>query len=96
MAALPARVGLARSGDARALLGGNCPAPKAAAARLMKILGRNQTIFFGCIDEFSSIFFSGVACCASRVKKYACSVTILPLCNVTVASRTSSRHRVRA
>jgi hypothetical protein len=40
MAALPARIGLTRSGDARALLGGNSPAPKAAAARRMKILGR--------------------------------------------------------
>jgi hypothetical protein len=79
MAALPARIGLARSGDARALLGGNSPAQKAADARRMIILGRTQTNFVGCVDEFDPIFFCGVACCTSRVKKYACSVTIFPL-----------------
>jgi hypothetical protein len=44
MAALPARIGLARSGDARALLGGNSPAQKAADARRMIILGRIRRI----------------------------------------------------
>ena len=57
MAALPTRIGLARSGDARALLGGNSPAQKAADAPLMIILGRSQTNFVGCIDEFDPIFF---------------------------------------
>jgi hypothetical protein len=44
MAALPARIGLARSGDARALLGGNSSAQKAADARRMIILGRIRRI----------------------------------------------------
>src|SRR5262245_31428442 len=59
IAALPARIGLARSGDARALLGGNSPAQKAAVARRMKIPAMRQTNLVGSIDDFGSIFLVG-------------------------------------